>query len=109
MASNIYKLYILQIIGALYGTYIFYKILTHIKTIQLKSFLSIIGRSSLLILCIHSIDWNMLYTTKLTNYIASGNLVISYFIDILLKLSFTYILFILLYKNTLIRKIYNIQ
>ena len=110
MASNIYRLYILQIIGALYGTYVFYKILlatTHKK--ELKALICFIGRSSLFILCIHSIDWNMGYSTEFTNYLISKGIITFHSIDILFKLSFTIIIFVLFYKIPLIQKIYNIQ
>jgi fucose 4-O-acetylase-like acetyltransferase len=59
MASHVYKLNFLQIIGACYGTFFIYLLIKKVKPFNwFYKFLIFCGQNSLLILCLHSIDYN---------------------------------------------------
>lgn len=72
MAYGYYKLYILELIGALGGTYFIYLISKGIKHAKwISKFLQWFGINSLIVLCIHSLEkyipvWSMLH---INNYL----------------------------------------
>lgn len=74
MASHLYKLSVFEIIGALYGTIIVYWTINYIckkrrnHNNYIGELLSLIGRNSLLFLVIHSMDFMLYISDRITNY-----------------------------------------
>jgi fucose 4-O-acetylase-like acetyltransferase len=109
MASFVYRFWIFQLIGAFYGTFILYKVLINKninKLIGVK-FVSFTGRNSLVLLCAHSIDYLLHITSMISNYLFETSVcrVICLYV---LKYAFVYIVYFLLSRFTVTRKIYNI-
>lgn len=82
MAGLIFRLWVVQLVGAFYATLLLYKLIRLIPSRGGK-ILSYIGRLSLVILCVHSVD----YMLNLSNAIVN-HLNVSYIWGILLNMTF---------------------
>ena len=95
MASIVYKLWYLQFFAALYCCYFLYKWFTNSDWKLYANFFSYVGKNSLMLLCIHSVD----YLTGATNSIvkiASLNNISALMLSIVLKLSFVAIGYVMI-------------
>lgn len=114
MASHKYQLYVLQIIGGLYGTYICYKLLNQLNPSSFTyKVLCYIGENSLSFMCIHSIDRTLGITKIVTNAIfehfIKHNDVLYWQTEIFLKIVFVIILFCVFRRINLLKNIYDIS
>lgn len=78
MASHIYTLNILQIISASFVSWLLFKLIVHARktvllNINMKG-VEWIGRNSLLIMCIHSIDYNLGHPTFIQMLLTNENI-----------------------------------
>ena len=112
MAWHIYKLNLLQIVGGIYGTYICYLLINQLRhTSFVWKCLCYVGRNSLPLLCIHSVDRVMNITKELTNQLLGYSaLDVSHFqIEVILKLLFVSVFFVILKQIPVVRRIYQIK
>ena len=72
MASHIYKLNILQIVGAVFGALAFAKLVHELYNKCDLTYFSFLGANSLYLLCIHSIDFNLGISDKFVKLIYEG-------------------------------------
>lgn len=112
MSWHVYGLFVLQIIGGIYGTYICYKFVNSFKEDSLiTKCLCYIGANTLSILCIHSIDRVLLVSETLSKIIVGNDdkIVMIYQVDLVLKFLFVLIVFICFKYIPFINKIFQIK
>lgn len=95
MASMIYKLWYLQFFAALYSCYFLYKYFTSSKWHLYTQIFSFIGRNSLTLLCVHSIDYLTECTALMVEQSGTDG-VYAMILEIVLKLSFVAIGYVLI-------------
>ena len=109
MSWHIYKLWYIDVIGAVFGTYLCYRFVNSLKLQSpISRFLSFCGLNSLAILCIHSIDFLLKITSTISNALPVDDLQ-RWQIEVFLKFSFVAIAFSVLYMIKPLRNLYNIQ
>mgnify|MGYP005916111251 FL=1 len=108
MASMIYRFLFLQFIGALYCCFIIYKICPDTQLSFGAKCFSFIGRNSLALVCIHSVD----YLTGITESIMRGlmkNGEFTLMLETVLKILFVVAGYIVIRQIPLLRSIYGIS
>lgn len=105
MSWHIYKLQILQLIGAFVATLLIFRILPNIKF-----GLSNIGKNSLILMCIHSIDRKLCLTADFVEkFTYSDNKLIILGEEFICKILFILTIFYIIKHISLFHRIYNIQ
>lgn len=110
MASHVYRLNIIQILAAIYITYVLYIFANKDFVIKyLKGWgISLIGKYSLAIMCFHAIDWNL----HLTNYIYNSiclNDDLRFISSFLLKYIFAFSITLIAYYTPFVNKLYSLK
>ena len=112
MAAHKYKLSLLHVVGGVYGTYICYKIVCQLRCDSVfYRFLCYVGKNSLVILCIHTLDRVLKITFEISNYILgyAKTDFLHWQLEIALKFLFVLIIFSILRQIPILRKVYSIQ
>lgn len=110
MASHSYRLNVIQILAAIYVTYVLYRFTTKDFVIKKLSGggISLIGKYSLAIMCFHAVDWNLNLTNNICNVIClNDNL--RFIPSFLLKCIFAFSITLVAYHTPLINKIYSLK
>lgn len=113
LAMNVheYRLFLIQIVGAVYGTYLCYVFVNSFKQDSaLFKFLCYIGSNSLAIICIHSIDRVLGISSSLAEIIVDnpGKDVLIFQLDVIFKFCFVLLLFVLFRFTPPLRRLYRI-
>ena len=108
MAGLTYKLWIFQLIGAFYLVYILFKLLKALKQNWGGQILAQIGKLSMVILCVHSVDYMLNISSSI---VLLGNLpsAIGTLLNMTLKILIAITGVIIIKQSPLLRKIFAIK
>ena len=112
MAAHTYKLNLIQIVGGIYGTYVCFRIVHQLRQDSfLYRSLCYVGKYSLSILCIHTFDRVLKITYGISNHILGyvNQDFLHWQLEIVLKILFVIVLFLLFRQVPVLRKIYSIN
>lgn len=104
MAGLIYRLWVVQLIGAFYATLLLYKLIK-ITPSWGGEFLSYIGQLSIVILCVHAVDYMLNVSNTIVNHLDVSN-IWGILLNMTLKLLFATIGTALIIKLPFLKKVY---
>lgn len=105
MAGFYYKLWVLQLVGAFYATWLLYKLLCIEQLRRFVQLFAKVGRLSLVVLCAHSVDYMLNVSNTIVNYMGVSN-IWGIPLNMLFKLLFAISGTVLLCKIPVLRKVY---
>ena len=111
MASHIYTLNILQIISASFVLWLLFKLIVHARKVMLMNINTWggwIGKNSLLIMCIHSIDYNLGHPTFMQMLLTNENIPNNVLIQFVSMSLFIVLISFLIVKIPFIRNIFSV-
>lgn len=107
MASHIYRLNILQVGGALFGSYFFYFLIKTYCPTSIINKLSVLGANSLFFLCVHSIDFNLGISGKAANFLPA--LYLHSTIQCIFSIMIVIVAYYMGRRVKIIKQIYNVK
>ena len=105
MAGLTYKLWLLQLIGAFYATFILYKILKIINFNWGGQMIAYVGQISMVILCVHSVDYMLGVSNSIVNHLNVSN-IYGVPLNMIFKLLFATIGTLIIKKTPIVNRIY---
>ena len=110
MASHSYRLNVIQILAAIYVTYVLYRFV--IKDVVIKKLsgggISLIGKYSLAIMCFHALDWNLNLTNDISNAICLDD-DLRFIPSFLFKCIFAFSITLIAYYTPYLNRIYSLK
>ncbi len=102
MAGLVYRLWFIQLLGAFYATVILYKIL-RIRKLNGGQIFACIGRLSMVVLCVHSVDYMLGVSNSIVNHLNVSSLY-SVPLNMILKILFATIGTVIIKKTPILNR-----